>query len=133
MIVIDASALAAYSLREDGSEPIRILLERGIASIDLVVKESCNVVLLAHRRGLINVEQSRKALKVVLMLADTNVKMYQQKELMGDAFRIASENGVTIYDALYLALAKRLGATLLSRDAQQIEVAKRVGVKTVPF
>jgi len=133
VIVIDASALAAYSLREDGSEPIRILLERGIASIDLVVKESCNVVLLAHRRGLINVEQSRKALKVVLMLADTNVKMYQQKELMGDAFRIASENGVTIYDALYLALAKRLGATLLSRDAQQIEVAKRVGVKTVPF
>lgn len=133
MIVIDASALASYSLREEGSEPIRILLERGAVSIDLVVKESCNAVLLAHRRGLINAEQSRRVLKVLLMLADTNVKMYPQRDLIEDAFRIASENNVTIYDTLYLALAKKLGATLLSKDAKQIEVAKRVGVKTVPF
>jgi len=40
---------------------------------------------------------------------------------------------LAFYDALYLALAAKLGAELLSRDARQIAAAERIGVKVVPL
>ncbi len=132
MTVIDASALASYVLREEGSETIRSLLEEGVASIDLAVKEGCSAVLLARRRGLISPEQAQRSLEALLALTDTNVKMHPQRDLLEPAFEIASQNDLAFYDALYLALAMKLDAELLSRDARQIGAAKKTGVKVAP-
>ena len=49
---------------------------------------------------------------------------------MDDAFTIALEEGVTVYDALYIAQARVKGG-LATADAAQAEVAEKLGVKVV--
>jgi len=49
--VIDASALAAYVLKEEGSEAAREHLKEGVTSVGLVAKETGNAILTALRRG----------------------------------------------------------------------------------
>ncbi len=133
MIVTDASALVSYVLKEKGFERIGALLGRGAVSMDLVIKESFNAVFIARRRALIDEELVQRSLEVLLELTGTNVKLHPPRDLLKPAFEIASKNNLAFYDALYLALAAKLGAELLSRDARQIAAAERIGVKVVPL
>ena len=50
---------------------------------------------------------------------------------MRSAFSIASNHGLTIYDSVYLALAKKLEGSLASRDKKQIEVARNLRIDIV--
>ncbi len=72
MIVIDASALAAYVLREEGFEEILSYLRRYCAiSVELALKEVANAILIALRRGRIEVEYAEKALRALLLMMGT--------------------------------------------------------------
>ena len=50
---------------------------------------------------------------------------------MAEAFRIAMRHKITIYDALYIALAEERGASLLTRDERQRDAAERNGVSVI--
>lgn len=126
---IDSSALVAYLLEEGGSEAIREMLAEGVESAPLIVKESSNAVLEARRQKRLSLPECERALKAILALSETNIKLVPQEDLIPEAFKIAMENDLTIYDSIYIALAKRSGNALASRDRKQIEVAARVGVK----
>ncbi len=128
-VTIDTSALVAYLLEEGGSEKIRELLSEGVQSLPLLIKESCNAVLEALRQRRISREESEKILKAILVLSETNIKMLPQENLIADAFKIASENNLTIYDSLYIALAKNPESSLLSMDKRQVAIAEKLGVK----
>ena len=135
-VIIDASALSAYLLNEEGSEPgskIRQLLIDGVVATELVFTESSNAILTALRRRRINEEEATTAMEVLLSLYDTNVKVVKQEtSLLREAFDEAKrQENNAIYDFIYLALAKRLRGQLASRDPKQIETAKRLGIKIV--
>ncbi len=49
-----------------------------------------------------------------------------------NTFSLAHETGLTIYDAAYLELAKRLNLALLSMDGSLLKAATRLGVATNP-
>jgi len=68
VIVIDASALVAYLLREEEFEEIRKYLRRGVISVSLAPKEVSNAILTAWRRGRISTEQAEAVLKALLIL-----------------------------------------------------------------
>lgn len=106
-------------------------MEAGAASIDLVLKEACNAILMSLRRGLIDEGRFRNAVKAVMLLAGANIKMLPQRELIEDAVNIAHREGVTVYDSLYLALAKRMEAPLLSVDARQVHAARSLGLRSI--
>jgi len=127
--VIDASALSAYLLREEGFEEIRRLLVEGVDSIELVVKEVANAILIAHRRGRIGLEEAWRAIEALRSLLGVNVKVEGHEGLIEEAFDIALRHRTTVYDALYVALAKKLEAELGSRDEEQVKVAEKAGVK----
>ena len=133
MIVIDASALAAYLLREEGFEEIREYLRRGVISVGLALKEVSNAVLTAWRRGRISTEHAEAALKALFILLGANVvvESYAQDRLLAEAFGIAMRHRITIYDALYIALAKERRASLLTRDGRQRDAAERDGVSVI--
>jgi predicted nucleic acid-binding protein len=57
--------------------------------------------------------------------------MFPQLGLILSAVQIASANRLTIYDSLFLSLAQTLKAPLLSVDSQQVEVAKKMGLRVV--
>lgn len=131
-VIIDTSALVAYLLEEDGFESIRGLLFDQVNSTSLLVKESFNALLEARKIGRIGSEEAEKILEVVLTLLGANIKIHPQEDLMRSAFNIATDHGITIYDSVYLALAKKLDGSLASRDKKQMEVARKVGIGIAP-
>jgi predicted nucleic acid-binding protein len=131
-VTIDASILSAFLLEEDDHEKIHGLLLKGTCATELVVTESCNAVLMALKRGRLSNEQAEKAMQALMSLVGSNIKIFPLKEdILWDVFRIARENGLVAYDAIYIALAKRKGGSLASRDPKQIEAAKKSGIKIV--
>ncbi len=128
-VTIYTSALVAYLLREEGSERIKGLLSDGVESVPLLVNESCNAVLEARKQKRINREESETILQAILALSEANIKIAPQEDFIPDAFKIAAANDLTIYDSVYIALAKKTESSLASRDKKQIEVAAKLGVK----
>jgi predicted nucleic acid-binding protein len=131
VIAVDASAVAAFVLKEEGWEALRGYLTRCI-SADHVIKEVANAIWRhAVVRGLMSLEEARQAYRILSMLAGTNIELHPQGELMDEAFEIALRRRVTVYDALYIALAKRRGTPLLTLDRKQAKAAQKEGVEVV--
>jgi predicted nucleic acid-binding protein len=126
--IVDASALVAYLLEEEGFEKMSEILSEEAESVPLLIKESCNAVLEAEKQGRISREDGEKILQVILSLEELNIEMVAQSDLIPAAFTIAEQNGLTIYDSIYIALAKASGGSLESRDRRQIEIASKLGV-----
>ena len=106
-------------------------LRRGVASVDLLVKETCNAAVVAARRRTINRNAFNRVIEAALRLSSTNVKMFPQAGLMRSAIDTAYESHLTVYDSLYVALAQTLESPLLSLDSEQTEVARRAGIRVI--
>lgn len=128
-VIIDASAVSAFLLKEEGWKEIGKLLVRGTSATELVVTESCNAILTALRRSRITEQEAKDLVDTLLSFVNTNIKIVQHEGILLDAFKLAKENDLTIYDTIYISLAIKMSASLASRDSRQIEVAKRARVK----
>jgi Predicted nucleic acid-binding protein, contains PIN domain len=53
-----------------------------------------------------------------------------QGEYLIEAFKISNRNKITIYDSLFIALAKSMNLELVTSDKKQYEIAKNEGVNT---
>ncbi|MEM4430606.1 MAG: type II toxin-antitoxin system VapC family toxin, partial [Thermofilaceae archaeon] len=58
-------------------------------------------------------------------------KLENEMAYLEPAIGIAFTRGVTVYDALYIALAKARGLSLLTADREQAGVAEAEGVSTL--
>lgn len=129
--MVDASALAAFVLKEPGWKSLAEYLV-GAVSVDMVVKEVANAVWKACRvRGYVGVEEARRLLRVLKSMIGVNIELRPEADYLDAAFEIAVEHGVTVYDALYLALAVEEGEPLLTLDERQLRVAGKLGVRVV--
>ena len=128
MIVIDASALAKYLLREQGWRTVERYLKRGVYSVDHVVKEAANAIwkhTVLH--DAIDAGLALELYGVLKMLVGDVIVLEPQERYLDEAVRIALQNKVTVYDALYIAQALSKGE-LLTADNQQATIARRLGV-----
>lgn len=126
MIVVDASALAKYVLREDGWEQIGSFIRdrRPLTSVDHVLKEVGNALWKHYVRGFIDAEKATRILNGLLGLVRTGVIILESEtNYLSEAMRIALETKITLYDALYVAQALRRGE-LLTCDRRQASVAR---------
>jgi len=129
--VVDASALTAFILREEGWRSIARHIVRCI-SVDHIVKEVVNAIWkAAYLRKLITVEETFKAYSILMQLVDRNMILYPEVRYLQKALEISLRYGVTVYDALYIALALEERRPLLTLDSRQSEVAKALGVTPV--
>jgi predicted nucleic acid-binding protein len=129
--VIDASSLAKYVLKEAGWREVRRALEEETVSVDHVLKEVANAV---WRKAVIlklePVEAAWKRLHVLLKLVEEGVIVVEdEQKYLSEAFKIAVENKIAVYDALYLAQAIKLKAALVTSDEKQANVARELGIK----
>lgn len=133
MIVIDASALAKYILREQGWRDVESRMVEGVHSLDLVVKEVVNTIW-RHSIKLKRIEGdvAKEVFNVLMMLIKEKVILLDsQDKYIEQAFDLSLSHDITIYDALYIAQAKHIEAKLLTSDRYQAEVAERVKVETL--
>jgi len=131
VIVVDASVLTKYVLREENWIEVRKRLEEEAVSVDHVVKEVANAIW--KKAVVMKLEPLEIALRryqvLRMLVAEGIVRIESGLQYLDEAFRIALENNVTVYDALYIAQAMRLGATLVTSDLKQSRVVEKLGIK----
>ena len=132
MIAVDASAVVAFFLREEGWEKLAEYM-RETVSLDLVVKEFYNAVWRAvrlHRR--LSPDDAEKALTLFRKYIDGNMLLRNELDYVDKGFRIALDEGITVYDALYIALALEESTPLLTLDNRQRHIAQKYGIAVLP-
>ena len=134
MIVVDASLLAAFIRKEPGWEKLVDYVKLCI-TIDLALKEVLNAIWKdATIRRTISIETAFKLQEILFSMIGTNIEIEPEDKYLSKAFEIALKTGVTVYDALYIALAIEKKLPLATLDDKQARVAQANGVKTiVPF
>ncbi len=130
MIVIDASSLTKYILREENWRRVREYLLDDPYSLTLALAEVSNAIWKHHvlyRR--ISKKEVEVMFEAVKKLRE-DVVIFEPFEgyLGGDAAKIAIDWRIPVYDALYLAQAKKYGG-LLTSDEEQWKIAKKLGIK----
>ncbi len=129
-LVLDASVAAAWLLREKGSrveDAVSLLLSGDSVVPEFWRIEVRNALLTAERRRRITAQEADERLQVMesLLVTTTNA----QPDLDA-AMTLARAHELTLYDALYLELAQRRQATLLSLDRELLRAADAEGVAT---
>ena len=124
-VVVDASVAVKWLLPEELSTEARRLLatEYELLAPDLLWAELGNVLWKRHRRRELDhpttVELLRDFSRVPLELHSTD-------RWAVAALELAIQHGVTVYDALYLALAAGTGCRLVTAD-RRLQEACRAG------
>jgi predicted nucleic acid-binding protein len=130
VIVIDASSLAKYLLREESWESIESYLVKGVCSVDHVIKEVANAIWRhVVIRKVIDASAGLRVYSALKRLVSEGVVRIESKLLyIGKAAEIAFSHGISLYNSLYIAQALKYGK-LLTSDRKQAGVAKLLGVE----
>ena len=132
MIVIDASALAKYVLHEENWERVGAYVRelRPLYSVDHVLKEVGNAIWKhCHLRRILGRDEATRLYRALLRLIEAGVVILEpETDYLEAALQLALDHGVTLYDSLYLAQARRLGE-LLTSDERQAEVAAKLDIE----
>ena len=131
MIVIDASSLSKYLLKEENWREVRKYLAMGVYSVDHIVKEVSNAIwkhfVLFNRitkdNAILLYKQLKRMLEEEILILDPE-NLYIDK-----ALEISLNYKITFYDSIYLAQALKYGE-LLTSDQKQAEISKKLNIKT---
>jgi len=127
--VIDSTAIVKYFSREPGWEKVKQVLLEGVVTLDLSVKELANALWKKVVRNEMSYEVAQEIIRD--MVEGKALRMESQENHLVDAFKIAVEANITVYDALFIALAKKKELELVTCDAAQAEAARKLGVKVL--
>lgn len=130
MIIIDASALSKYVLKEKGWEKIEKHLLLG-HSLELIQLEATNAIWKNHYLKRITKEDAISKFKALQMLCEDILILLSSSEYIDEAFKFSIQEGVPIYDILYILLALKEKASLLTSDRNQAKLAKKFKVKVL--
>lgn len=132
MIVVDASALVAFFLREGEWEKLSESMKL-VVSVDHAIKEFYNAVWRAVKlKGVLSEDEALTVIRLFNSYLERNMVLVDELEYIDQAFKIALETGLTVYDSLYIALAKNERKKLLSLDERQRRGALELGVEVLP-
>lgn len=116
MIVLDASAAVEVLLQTAAGAPVtKRFFEAGTSlhAPHLLDIETTQILRRFVRKGEVTADRARQALED---LADLPLERYSHDFLLPRIWSL--RQNLTAYDAVYVALAEALGATLLTRDAR---------------
>ena len=123
MLVVDASVLAT-ALGDDGPDGDRVrgrLQGEELVAPELIDLEVTSVWRKQHAAGVVDTRRVRLALAD---LADLPVQRATHRALLPRCWEL--RDNLTVYDAVYVALAEALGTPLLTADTH---LANAAGVR----
>lgn len=132
MWVIDTSALIRLFIPDGPIHPgIENALNQatsGAAVVfapQLILAEAANALLRKRRRGELTAQELGELLLAVKSLP---IRLCEHETLLLPACALAETYNLSVYDALYLALAEQHGARLLTNDDALDKVARQIGL-----
>jgi len=120
VIVADSSYIVEGLLKNK-----KLLSDDQIVTPELVVYEVTNAIW-KHENLLKDLENGKTYLSIVygLIEAGTITILSPNERLMQEAYSVAKRNGITVYDAVFVSLAIKLGLALRTYDRAQIRAFK---------
>ena len=114
-LTVDASVAVKWLIAEDDSDAARSLVARGeeLHAPRLMVSEIANALWRKARLG--EIERSEAA-AMTAAVPEMPVRWSADETLCADAVRLALALDRPVYDCVYLALAHRLGAPIVTAD-----------------
>ena len=123
-IVVDASVVTKWLIDEDGSDRADAIAERAAGrEIELKVPDLCyaecaNAIWrLVTKQQLLTTKQAQLA---VAQLEALPVVFVHDRDLIGTAYTVAVDTGITVYDATYVALALALRTKVITSDRRML-------------
>lgn len=132
--VLDASVAVRWVVPERGSDEAAELLGRPIAWVAprLMLTEVASALRRKVQESELGAEHALQALDaLVTAVADGTVSLADDEEAVSSALGLALTLGHRVPDCLYLALAEREGATLVTADQRLEALARLRGIATV--
>lgn len=126
--VVDASVAVKWLIPEEHSECAMKLLddwfEEGLElnAPKLLRLEVTNALTKYVERRVIDAEKAQEGFEIFREIMLSYVE--EDWPLIEDALKASMSTGLSIYDAVYFALAKRLEATLITADRRLVEQVK---------
>ena len=116
-LVVDASVVVKWLAREPDSPAANGVLasDLDLCAPRLLAAEVVNALRNKVLRNAISREQAEQGAALVPGLP---IAWFGDEALCADAMRLALGIGASVYDCLYLALAQRLDAPLITADSQ---------------
>jgi predicted nucleic acid-binding protein len=129
-VVLDASAAVGVVLAMPGSEVFSSALEQAalVTSPDLFVPEVCNALWKYRKAELLTAERCESALEHALALPD---RLESCTNLHLEAFSLSCRYLHPVYDALYLVLARRNNAILLTLDRRLAILTRKLEIEVI--
>ncbi|MCB0980113.1 MAG: type II toxin-antitoxin system VapC family toxin [Acidimicrobiaceae bacterium] len=128
---IDTSVLLKLIIEEDGSDRAALVWSSAdaVASVSLIEVEARAAIAAAGRGRRLTAAQGREAVRELGALLRVLHVMPVTGELVSAAAELADGEGLRGYDAVHLAAALEIGATVLSSaDATLCAAAARCGL-----
>ena len=116
-LLVDASVWCAAADRDEPhhAPAARLLESRELLSLDLTLYEVANVAVRSWRSP----QRARSLLSLVASSIVEPPIAAIESDLIA-AIAIADEHGISVYDATYAAVARRLGCQLVSCDVRDL-------------
>lgn len=128
---VDTSSLLKLVIDEDGSERAELIWDTAdsLVSVALVVVEGRAALAAAQRGGRLDTRQHRRARDEFAALVEELTIVEVTEELISDAADLAEDEALRGYDAVHLAAALTVEATVLtSADTAMCDAAERRGL-----
>ena len=125
-LVVDASVAIKWLVDEPGSDAALALRGRDLAAPALLRIEAGNVLRTLAKRRVLNTEEAVELFRLFQTAPVTIVD--HDDALERRALEMALAIGHPVYDCVYLALAERMGRTLVTADARFLAAAARGGL-----
>ena len=122
MIVIDASALAKVVLQEEGWESVPLTSKT--ATLDYALIETLNAIWKAVVQKRLDKEDAKERTEA-LKYFGKSLLLFEARNYLKRGLEIALGEKITVYDALYIALAEELRAEFYTSDVRQFEASKK--------
>ena len=123
-LVVDANVAIKWFLPEIHSDEARLILESkwDLWAPEYIWAEFGNTLRKKIRLEEVSIEEAEGILKDFLRFP---VQTHGSKQLLNSAWSLAKDSGATIYDCLYLALAKARESSLVTADNKFYQAIKR--------
>ena len=132
MWVIDTSALIRLFVPDGPLHPeVEPAFNRAASGVDLllaphlILAEVASVLLRKRRRGELSAQEFLDLLQSIESLP---IRLFEHGPLLLPTCALAETHGLSAYDALYLALAERHSARLITSDETLDKVARSIGL-----
>jgi predicted nucleic acid-binding protein len=128
VIVLDASVALKFLLPEADSAMALRLLQSPAALVapDILPLELAAAIAKYHRRRLITLDEARAA---AIAAGRIVTDLHSSRPLLAPAFELSLLIGHGVHDCLYLILARRLAAPLITADRRMRGKAERAGLE----